>query len=306
MGTPLTSKYIKPDGSLYRSGTAYEFLEALTAAKACAAAHREVKPLVLVYRCNQVPGVKFNDLEREKKIAQWNLVEEFFAEFKNLDGSYKMSCKSYTGPSDFKDLLADELRDFISKYLEVHPCDTAAKLAQPQTVAGENPWQESPFPGLRPFTAKEAPIYHSRASEIYGLIDKLRNPANRFIAVVGSSGSGKSSLVAAGVLPALAQAAVEGSSDWHCVRLTPGELSDNPFTALVSTVKPELEKHGCEPRRMANDLFETPPQDSGAFNKLVAMVLQDRPSWAEVLLFIDQFEELFTVVKKKYRRPSSP
>ena len=82
MGTPLSEKYRKPDGSRYRSGTEHEFLEALNAAK------EKGKPDVLGYRRSGAPDINLADPKRKEKEAQWDLVEEFFAEFKNPNGSF--------------------------------------------------------------------------------------------------------------------------------------------------------------------------------------------------------------------------
>lgn len=122
---------------------------------------------------------------------------------------------------------------------------------------------------------------------------------NRFVAVVGASGSGKSSLVAAGLLPALEKDAIHGSKDWVWGRFTPGELSDNPFIALTAAFKQMIEKNGRSPRDTAAQLEKNP----GSFSRFFEMVLKGKPGWAELLLFIDQFEELFTLVDKKYQGP---
>ena len=115
--------------------------------------------------------------------------------------------------------------------------------------------------------------------------------------MVGASGSGKSSLVAAGLLPALENNAIYGSKDWIWIRFTPAEVGDNPFMALANGFKSIIEEHGRKPRDMARDL-ET---DLGVLQDIVSMALDSKPEWAEVLLIIDQFEELYTLVGTKYQ-----
>jgi len=64
----------------------------------------------------------------------------------------------------------------------------------------------NPYPGLTPFTAEFAPVFHGRELEVRNVVDRIRTarrPAERFISVVGPSGSGKSSMLAAGVIPEL-------------------------------------------------------------------------------------------------------
>lgn len=118
------------------------------------------------------------------------------------------------------------------------------------------------------------------------------------MAVVGASGTGKSSLVAAGLLPALEKDAIPGSKDWIRLRFTPGEVGDNPFMALASAFKPMMERHGQLPRNMAKYL----EADPGKLKELLAAALEGKPKWAELLLFIEQFEEFFTLVDSKYQK----
>ena len=62
---------------------------------------------------------------------------------------------------------------------------------------------ENPYPGLRPFATEEAFLYFGRDQQILDLLDRMAR--NRFVAILGLSGSGKSSLVRAGLIPALRQ-----------------------------------------------------------------------------------------------------
>ncbi|MCP5091110.1 MAG: ATP-binding protein, partial [Gammaproteobacteria bacterium] len=160
-------------------------------------------------------------------------------------------------------------------------------------------WEGSPFPGLRPFTLKDAPIFFGRGRETDNLISRLNTSGTRFLAVIGASGSGKSSLVAAGLLPRLRSGAIEGSQDWCCFRFTPGESGDDPYMALAVAFKSELEAQGQRFGDVAKDLHDDP----GIFANLVDLALKGRSKWADVLLFIDQFEELFTLVSTDYQDP---
>jgi hypothetical protein len=83
------------------------------------------------------------------------------------------------------------------------------------------------------------------------------------------------------------------------VRFTPGEYGDNPFLALAAVFKPWLDKQGRSVREAANGLRE----DARALDALTDAALAGTPEWARLLLFIDQFEELFTVVANQHREP---
>ena len=79
----------------------------------------------------------------------------------------------------------------------------------------------NPFPGLRPFNQEEDYLFFGREQQVAELVTLLRK--QRFIAVTGTSGSGKSSLVRAGLLPELQGGMMkEVGSDWETLVLRPG------------------------------------------------------------------------------------
>ena len=86
----------------------------------------------------------------------------------------------------------------------------------------------NPFPGLRPFNPEETSIFFGRDGLSDTLLDKLH--ATRFVAVVGSSGSGKSSLVRAGLLPTLRSGFTDAGSGWYVAMFRP---INNPIHNLA-------------------------------------------------------------------------
>ena len=79
----------------------------------------------------------------------------------------------------------------------------------------------NPYPGLRPFNFEDNHLFFGRDEQITDLASRLRK--NRFVAVVGSSGSGKSSLVRAGLLPELfGRTMVGAGSRWETSIMRPG------------------------------------------------------------------------------------
>jgi energy-coupling factor transporter ATP-binding protein EcfA2 len=81
---------------------------------------------------------------------------------------------------------------------------------------------DQPYPGLRPFMRGENLIFFGREGQTDELIGRLR--MNHFLAVLGSSGSGKSSLVRAGLLPALESGLMAGAKPhWKMAVIRPGE-----------------------------------------------------------------------------------
>ena len=167
----------------------------------------------------------------------------------------------------------------------------------PAPAATTQPLPGSPFPGLRPFAEADAPVFFGRTRHVQELIDRLNHPQHRFLAVVGASGAGKSSVVAAGLLPRLKQNAVPGSQDWIVLKCTPGGSSNDPFPVLAARLEPLLERHGWRAHDIDRKL-----RSSGALPELAQQALDHSPH-AELLLFIDQFEELFTLCDETHRLP---
>lgn len=139
----------------------------------------------------------------------------------------------------------------------------------------------NPYPGLSAFTERQADAFFGRDEDIRRVADRLIE--RRYVCVVGRSGTGKSSLVAAGALPALRKA-LPGLS---YLRFTP---QNDPFARLADALDrlmPEERLRSREaPRveRLADELRADP-------GKALGLHL---PALAPLLVFADQFEELFT------------
>src|SRR5687768_15317624 len=92
--------------------------------------------------------------------------------------------------------------------------------------------ETKPFPGLRPYHASESDLFFGRDEQIDELLTRLRE--SHLVAVVGTSGSGKSSIVRAGLVPALERGYLVGAgSEWRLAMLTPG---GDPMGELARSV----------------------------------------------------------------------
>lgn len=145
----------------------------------------------------------------------------------------------------------------------------------------------NPFKGLRAFQETDSENFFGREALVNRLLNRLRedSPYTRFLAVVGPSGSGKSSVVKAGLIPQLRAGAVDGSANWYYNEIVPGTL---PYNELENAI----ESYAVNP---PDDLAARFRQDTRAFLEQVNANLPDDDS--EFFLFIDQFEELFTLVE---------
>ena len=144
----------------------------------------------------------------------------------------------------------------------------------------------SPYPGLRPFERDEDILFFGRDEQVDQLLDKLAD--THFLAVLGTSGSGKSSLVKAGLLPALDSGYMAGAGAcWSVVEIRPG---DRPFGRLAEALVRDTD-WGQALGRPAADLDADLRRGAMALNWRLGV--EPLPENRRLLILIDQFEELF-------------
>lgn len=146
----------------------------------------------------------------------------------------------------------------------------------------------NPFPGLRSFEPDEDHLFFGRESRIDEILTRLRR--SRFLSVVGTSGSGKSSLIRSGLIPSLHSGVMaKAGSAWRIAIFRPGE---NPIGNLAEALN-GYDVIGPEEDAETNRSFlEVTLRRSGM--GLVECVKQARlPKGENVLVLVDQFEELF-------------
>ncbi len=145
----------------------------------------------------------------------------------------------------------------------------------------------NPFPGLRPFEFNESLLYFGRDGQSEQLLRKLA--AARFMAVIGTSGSGKSSLVRAGLLPALFGGFMSSAgSDWRIALFRP---SNDPIGNLAGAIN-DSGLFGEQAESLQATMIEATLR-RGSLG-LVEAVRQSKIAPHEnVLVVVDQFEELF-------------
>ncbi|GAB3003750.1 nSTAND1 domain-containing NTPase [Saccharothrix stipae] len=289
MGTPLPHpEYRKDNGEPYLSGTEWEFEDAVRGAGA------RGTPAVLLYRRVPMAPLDPDQHDAEERWRQARAVREFFERRRDPGtGAILGGHKECRTPDAFRVEFEADLRALVGRMVAAKP-GSGGPPAPPL-------WDGSPFPGLRAFTPRDAPIYFGRGREVDELLVRLAE--SRFLAVVGASGSGKSSLVGAGLIPRLAAGALSGgwllpdhdpaTNQWTGLRITPGELGDNPFLALAVKLAPLV---GGTARDIAADLERGPGGLAGYLDRALA-------GRGRALLFVDQFEELFTTVDAKHVEP---
>src|ERR1700757_3632488 len=218
LGTKLHPRFRMPDGSEPRSGTDYEL--------AWAKAQRKKTPGIPafhVYRNRSQPNPPLDAPEKlEEFLRQWKALKEFFESWrKDSEGQFVGAFNNYKNLEEFERLFREHFRDFLS---------TQVSSERQRQLIGRasrtRRWRENPFRGLQIFDFEHAPIFHGRTKAIGAVLEALEvqvRVQRPFVLVVGASGSGKSSLVRAGVLPLLTQPeTIEGVGLWRWAITRPG------------------------------------------------------------------------------------
>ena len=182
--------------------------------------------------------------------------------------------------------------------------------AAPATITLDLPDNDNPYLGLRAFGEADATRFFGRTGLVQRLLERFaeaeefqqevggqnaayrhdRSPqpaaSARFLAVVGPSGSGKSSVVRAGLLPALRRGGVPGSERWFIAELTPGAHPLDELELALLRVAPTA----------STGLRAQLERDARGLARAARLVLPDDRE-CELVLLVDQFEELFTLTQ---------
>ena len=194
----------------------------------------------------------------------------------------------------FKDLLAAELgvaplEQTQEMYARLVDGDlpgsptTALILRREPRIVGECPYR-----GLAAFREADAPFFYGREEFTERLAENISERSTMSV-IVGSSGSGKSSAVFAGLLPGMRDA-----GDWLLVDFRPGE---RPFQGMATALLPHLEPglREAEGHLRAKELSEALREGEMSLLGTLQQVLEKHPSTNRLLLVVDQFEELYTL-----------
>ena len=286
LGTDLPDEYRRSDGSL-PTGSEYEFEDAVRQA----AESPQKIPDVLVYR--KEAEVLFSEATLELEKAQRDRFLGFWQRwFRNEKGQFVAGFHSFDTTSAFEAMFEAHLRKWL------------------KDLAGEVTWTEGcPFRGLKPFDVEHAPIFFGRRRESERI--RARFLANalssiHFLLIVGPSGSGKSSLVRAGLIPRLktvggldglprmmrytilspAAMTGDGQADWTL------ELSKALFSA--GAVGVELEHSDFNtPEQLAPLLRKGGPEAVVPLRRALERAAGEHSQPTGLLLVIDQLEEIF-------------
>jgi AAA ATPase domain len=320
LGTELPPEFARmPDGEAYPSGTAYEVLTAIAKRR-----QGGELPDVFVFRCLDPPSVRIDDAASEEDVRrQWTRLKGFFARwFVSEEGRFRAAFQTFATTDDFEAQLERLLRDWLRDRM-----DRGGAVAWPIATMG------SPYPGLQSFGPRHAPVFFGRARDTARAVEAWSEAGRRgtpFLVVVGASGSGKSSLARAGLVPRLTTPGVVATVDcWRVAALRPGESPDGPIAALAHALMqgaadlprseegrlPALPEIAAGDYRTPADLAAllahvdatvAPPilaaLDKAGEAERAAQAMQ-RPARCDLVILVDQLDELFaTAVDADARR----
>lgn len=194
---------------------------------------------------------------------------------------------------EFRNLLIDEMG--VEPSTDLSQLDEQILLQDPVLVPGRPPRPASevpsrnPYKGLGAFDEIDAGDFFGREKLVAEMVDALAG-GSRLLGLVGPSGSGKSSAVRAGLIPALREGRFPGSDRWILSTMTPGR---HPFEQLEAA----LLRISRTP--MPTILEQLTENESGLLLVALRIVAADK---GDLLIFVDQFEELFILSTERERR----
>ncbi len=193
----------------------------------------------------------------------------------------KSFLKAFTGGARFDDAVKSARQHLVS-FEDKYPYVSWLPIVIQNRLVTSPTWQSlgkirSPYKGLAAFTEADAANFYGREETIERYVQLVAEAP--LVPIIGASGSGKSSLVQAGLIPYLKR---DTTSDWHILTMRPGR---NPFNALAQAISNN---------RSDLQTIELDIELASDRQLLTQKLAQMRMPHYRILLFIDQFEELFT------------
>ncbi|OQA33315.1 MAG: Serine/threonine-protein kinase pkn1 [Betaproteobacteria bacterium ADurb.Bin341] len=298
LGSPLPQEHFRGaiTGKCPVTGTEWEFEDAVKA-------YREGgKPDLLLYRKKaSIPSDLDDEAAVLLRLEQKRQVEEFVRQWfvDEADGSFKAASHVFENIAGFEEMLEIHLRALLKERLTVR--DTGSE------VAGIRWHRGSPFRGLESFDLEHKDVFFGRTQARHELREVLKRRSaqgNAFVLVLGASGSGKSSLIKAGLLPdLLLPGMMERVGVCRYTVLRPGIVADDLVgglakALLTETALPEIAAERWDEVALAKQLRQE--ADLALMPILKGLDLAGKAAQltehgeARLAVIVDQFEELFT------------
>jgi hypothetical protein len=292
IGTELPDSFLRPDGTPYESGTAYEIETAIAAKRLTG------RPAVYVF--NKTAHVFFDSERFAEERSQKDTFDKWWARtFRDSTGHYLAASNSFATTDEFEVKFKDWLENW---------------LRQKQFIPDGPVWdvsvQGSPYPGLLPYDRDRRSVFFGRELAISQARDELltataKDNGRSALFVIGASGSGKSSLLRAGLVPRIIRPGGFPAVDlWRSAIVVP--TSDSIAALAVQLYHPEVLPELCgssQPtaERWARVALGSPEAAADTVVWALNEVAEserlrtggDRKLLVCLLLLVDQLEESF-------------
>jgi formylglycine-generating enzyme required for sulfatase activity len=297
LGVPLPADKFRGaiSGRCPVTGTEWEFEDALAGAR-----ENGVPELLLYRKTVPITGAFDDDKAVQERLSQRDLVRDFMARWFETEDrkGYKAASHSFAETGEFEEKLYDHLHALLA--------DRAGAAAEGVAIR----WHAPPFRALLSYEYEHAPVFFGRTrarNELRELLARQVDRGSAFVLVFGASGSGKSSLVKAGLLPDLALPGMIGRVG--LVRraiFRPSDAGGDLLAALAAAILsaaalPELAGLHYSAEQLAALLREAPSQAALPIRQglseagKVAEPPLTATAEARLVIVVDQFEELFTI-----------
>jgi eukaryotic-like serine/threonine-protein kinase len=310
LGTRLhPGRHRRPDGTAYSSGTEYEFEVALEGFRT------NRRPDLLVYRRDEIPLFPASPKERRAALEQqWEGLEQFCRRwFADEDqGSIKLAFNTYRNLAQFEENLERHLHELLQAYRAKN-----GMISQPQEGQVQERWiGESPYRGLQVFESEHEAIFFGRTKqrdEVLGALQaRLVEEGTPFVLLFGASGSGKSSLLRAGVMPWLCRPGViDGVGLWRSMVVRPSDSTGDLLQALAGALLsagalPEIGTDGTDALKLAALLEKNPEGLALLVKEALSRAAGEEQRRRDLLqqpvarlaIGLDQLEEVFTLAER--------
>ena len=216
LGTRLPLDFAPTPGQPPPTGTEFELNDALQGFQ------NSGRPKLLIYRKVPAPQIVLGSRDFPDRVRQYQMLAEFCAKaFKDEQGAFIKAYHSFADAHDFERRLAEHVRRWLDREVQA-----------PDGLEAKPRWRgRSPFRGLETFEAEHQEIFFGRSEAVGELVRRIRSTEEmtavegkcRLLLIRGMSGTGKTSLIKAGLLPLLAHRPIEGVGKWFSVSLRPSE-----------------------------------------------------------------------------------
>ena len=270
LGTPLCSKFRKPDGTPYQSGTEYEFDMMMSLFQ------KTGSPKIMTYvknsRIKPSEDATIDDLLEAR--SQETALQSFLSEhFRDEDSNSNYAYLQFGGQASFEQKFRTHITHLIKSLI-----GDADDIKE---------WEGNPYVGLNSFDYNQSAIFYGRKNLVYEtaskIVDGNDRSAKKSLIVLGESGSGKSSFVKAGIVPFFCKNTEEYSV------INPSMFSGQIYNGILNLLGTKYSFLTSSP---FFDELQAGIDESTNFKHL--SYIFENNTYPDYLLFIDQFEELFS------------